>query len=300
MATSISAALRHNPDLINANCYLFALAPGVGAGGYTKRPHKAQPGERCHGGDVPPLAFDDPTRARVQLIQRVLCDNPPPVVKLLDRYPYNPSILTRPRRDEASGKRHLMACIYGPSDFHFLRRMYLHEVLRSTSKLQPMTDAQLDLLRQGLKDGRKYVWVHQRGWMPPGSAPLSAARLRFRRRMGVAEKDLQKFGSPTVFDASGEPCWSCVPRDAPEANPAFGMFSARPPTNNFAYDGLSYNRFCGLFSVLSRRAHVHSDHDVLPRASRAATLKRLNGNGPSFERLRPTQRAIRAAVNKRL
>lgn len=256
MATSLSTVLRFNPDLINANCYLFALAPKLGRGGYARRPHKAQPGEKCFGGNVPPLPFRDSVAMRQELIERVQCDNPQSV-KFLNRVPYDLAVLTRARPGEEEGKRHLIACIYGSSDFHFLRRMYLSVVLKSLDKLQPMTDAQYAALKQGKKDGKKFVWVHQRGWMPPDNTPRP--RTLIRRRSGMLEEG---FGSPTAFDAKGNPCWSCVPIGAPEANPRFGYFAKEPPQSDFNYPGMSYSHLCGLFSVKTGMASVYSGRDV--------------------------------------
>ena len=256
MATSLSSALRNNPHLINANCYTFALAPGVGPGGYTKRPHKAQPGEKCHKGNVPSLSFSDTEKTREELIRRVECDNPSNVKFI--KTPYDPSILTKARRDERVGKRHLMACIFGPSDYHFLRRMYVRSVLRQLDKLQPMTDAQLEQLREGVRQGRNFIWAHQRGWMPPAKAVVTGQRILMRRRMGMRESG---FGSPTVFDANGNPCWSCVPEGSPEANPELGYFTSKPEQSNFKYLGLKYNHFCGLFVVNTGKAKVYNPNN---------------------------------------
>lgn len=281
MATSLSSVLRYNPDLINANCYLFALAPRVGLGGYAKRPHKAQPGEKCHKGDVPSLPFHNVESTRSELIRRVRCDNPTSVKFV--KTPYDASILSRSRIGEREGKRHLMACIFGPSDFHFLRRMYLDTVLKSLDKLQPMTDSQLEQLREGQRQGRKFVWAHQRGWMPPAKGPITRLRAMMRRRMGMRESG---FGSPTVFDANGNPCWSCVPEGAPEANPEFGYFTSKPEQSNFKYLGLKYDHFCGLFVVDSGRAKVYDarnsplDMSMLSAQNRKNVLRKRRNLKP--------------------
>ena len=269
MATSLSAAVRYIPWLANANCYLFALAPNIQTGGYARRPHKAQPGEKCHGGNVPPLPFHEPETMRTELIRRVTCDNPGRV--RLVPSPYDPSVLTRARSGEGRGRRHLMACIYGPSDFHFLRRMYLRTVLRSLDRLQPMTDAQLAELRHAHENGVKFIWAHQRGWMPPAADGSVRTRTRLRGRLGI-NKD--GFGSPTVFDAAGRPCWSPVPVGAVEADPRAGVFTQEPPQSYFKYAGLEYNRFCGLFVVDSRRATVYSGRNTPMNTSKMSARNR--------------------------
>ena len=271
MATSLSSVLRYNPDLVNANCYLFALAPKVGLGGYAKRPHKAQPGEKCFKGNVPPLPFSNTEKTRSELIQRVTCDNPASVKFL--KSPYESSILTRARIGESEGKRHLMACIFGSSDFHFLRRMYLSVILKSLDKLQPMSDTQLEKLREGQRQGKKFIWVHQRGWMPPEKGPITRLRTIMRRRMGMRDTG---FGSPTVFDAKGNPCWSCVPESAPEANPQFGYFTSKPEQSNFSYPGLKYDHFCGFFVVDSGRAKVYSGRNTALNTSMLSAENRKN------------------------
>ena len=84
------------------------------------------------------------------------------------------------------------------------------------------------------------------------------------------------FGSPTVFDAKGNPCWSCVPESAPEANPQFGYFTSKPEQSNFSYPGLKYDHFCGLFVVDSGRAKVYSGRNTALNTSMLSAENRMN------------------------
>jgi hypothetical protein len=79
------------------------------------------------------------------------------------------------------------------------------------------------------------------------------------------------FGSPTVFDAKGNPCWSCVPEGAPEADPKAGMFTSKPEQSNFKYQGLVYNHFCGLFVVDSGKATVYAGRNVKLNMSKVSS-----------------------------
>ena len=161
-----------------------------------------------------------------------------------------PSSLNMPVSGEETGYAHMMACIYGSKDFHFLRRMLLRAVCKELSKLQPMRDDQFDQLIRGMNDGRKYIWVHQRGWSAPRASTVSPKQRRHRASVNNVERDV--FGSPTCFDASGEPCWSPVPR----TKAATRQFEGMPPCNNYRYREGAYTEFAGLYIVRSRCAVV--------------------------------------------
>ena len=67
------------PNVIKANCYVFALAPSLGPGGYnTRRKYKARPGDLCVNFRNKPIDF---TKCS-DIVERVLCDNRQYVRKL--------------------------------------------------------------------------------------------------------------------------------------------------------------------------------------------------------------------------
>lgn len=259
MATELKNVVRKIPHGVRANCYAFALAPPVGPGGFALRPNKAQPGEKCFGGSYVPLQLDDAEQSTFDLKMRILCDNPTTVKIAPPKY--TPKILSHPLRGERLGQTHMMACISGKEDFHFCRRIYLETALTNTDKLQPLSDAQLAELLAGQRAGKRYVWVHQRGWSSVGHSVLNKERLNWRRRQGVSEENLHKFGAPTVVDASGRICWSPVP-----ANANWRLcFTSKPPANNYKYSALDYDRFVGLFRVASRKATVFAGRNTVAK-----------------------------------
>jgi hypothetical protein len=146
------------PNVIKANCYVFALAPSLGPGGYnTRRKYKARPGDLCVNFRNKPIDF---TKCS-DIVERVLCDNRQYVRKL--------STYTNPLARLSKGY-HMIAAILSPgihTDFHFLRRIpvrVVYENLPNFIKTSMGTNA----IDQLLKGSYEYVWVHQRGWSSGG------------------------------------------------------------------------------------------------------------------------------------
>lgn len=146
------------PDVIKANCYVFALAPSLGPGGYTpNRRYKARPGDMCVKFRFRPLDF---TKCS-DIVERVLCDNRQYVRKLAKG--------SDPNMWVEKGF-HLMAAVLSPgvhTDFHFLRRVPVHVVLENLPKFMSTPGSQ-HAVQQLLESPFKYVWVHQRGWSKGG------------------------------------------------------------------------------------------------------------------------------------
>lgn len=147
------------PFGVKANCYLFALAPHIGKGGYAERPYKSTPGYKCKHFRNLPFNFTDCT----DITERILCDNPIYVSKIDDA-----------RRNVAvSNDTHVICALLSPSflrqDFHFLRRVPFDSILKSIDKFRknmPLkTKLELELL---LSNPPKYIWAHQRGWSKGG------------------------------------------------------------------------------------------------------------------------------------
>ena len=146
------------PNVIRANCYVFALAPSKGPGGYnTKRRYKARPGDLCVHFRNKPMDF---TKCS-DLVERVLCDNRQHVRKL--------SANTSPYARLIKG-HHMMAAVLSPgihTDFHFLRRIPVRVVFENMVHFIK-TSAGTRAIEQLLKGSHEYVWVHQRGWSSGG------------------------------------------------------------------------------------------------------------------------------------
>lgn len=146
------------PDVIKANCYVFALAPSLGPGGYTPNRHyKARPGDMCVKFRFRPLDF---TKCS-DIVERVLCDNRQHVRKLAKGS--NPNM-------RVERGFHLMAAVLSPgvhTDFHFLRRVPVRVVLENLPRFMSTPDSS-KAVRQLLESPFKYVWVHQRGWSKGG------------------------------------------------------------------------------------------------------------------------------------
>lgn len=215
---------------IKANCYAFALGLKLGKGGYANRPMKSQPGHKC--GMGPHIDLNRSSMVvREDLIKRIVCDNPKYVKYIEPKY--SKRMLNKTVPDDS----HMFACIFGRSDFHFLRRMFSKDVLNERVLMDALTPVQYNELKDGSKK-HKYCWVHQRGW------------------------SLQ----PTVVDADGRICWSPVPREAKWQLD----FTSKPPSNQFNYTNesyVNYNNFAGLFIVKSRKAKVFAGNNSLPNVS---------------------------------
>ena len=143
------------PYGIKANCYLFALAPLEGIGGYTNRSYKSTPGMKCSKFKTKHIDFNSCS----EIIERVKCDNPVFVEK----------IPTKLRHDNFSYKNHVICVLLShennKEDFHFLRRVPFSSVLRSYEQfnIPHQTKVQFEILKQ-LHPRPKYIWCHQRGW----------------------------------------------------------------------------------------------------------------------------------------
>ena len=152
------------PSGMQVNCYAFFLtAP---AKEWTARIHKSQPGDKC---DKPsaktPLAFENRLMVSNQLIERVLCDNPG-VLHFLkpgrNGYHFNALQMKLPKGYV------LGCCIVGGSDYHFLRREGIDELLQNQAfrdiwrkENKANVKEQLERLRN---DGHLYCWSHVAGW----------------------------------------------------------------------------------------------------------------------------------------
>lgn len=149
------------PNGIKANCYLFALAPKIGKGGYANRPFKSTPGEKCNKYKNKRIDLKD----NKTFIDRILCDNPTNV-KLIDK-----KYINKPTENGS----HLMCAMLSPGDenyhqdFHFLRRISWRTFLKNEHKfnnnMNDKTKNQIKILKI-LKP--RWIWAHQRGWSSGG------------------------------------------------------------------------------------------------------------------------------------
>ena len=144
------------PDKTKGNCYVFALAPNIGRGGYYRnRLYKARPGDKCT--RFKRHSFD--FQHCEDIVKRVLCDNPKYVTKV-------PQRVVNSKMDN---QHHLMAAVLSPGnnkDFHFLRRIPIEYIYKSWDKLKHKTPRQC--VEQLVTIQPKYVWAHQRGWSAGG------------------------------------------------------------------------------------------------------------------------------------
>ena len=209
---------------VRGNCYVFGLAPQLGIGGFANRPSKAQPGMKCYKSTID---LSQPREAvRKEMEKRVECDNPTLVKYIEPPYANNACNMELPNN------KHLMACIYGRDDYHFLRRMLKKTVMKMKILLDELDEHQR---RQLKNSNRKYVWVHQRGWSK----------------------------GPSLLDADGNIAWSPVPKTY-----SSDMFKKDPLIANYNYEGplggINYKHFGGLFNVTSRMATVESAMNSAP------------------------------------
>lgn len=203
---------------LRGNCYVFGLAPQLGIGGFANRPSKAQPGMKCFS-DYIDLS-KPPKHVRAEMIKRVECDNPGVVNYIEPPYTMNSCNMEIPKN------KHLMACIFGKDDYHFLRRMLRKTVLKMKILLN---DLNADQLAQLKNSNRKYVWVHQRGWSK----------------------------GPSLTDAEGNIAWSPIPNTS-----SMKLFTRKPVMANYNYNhqlGPNYPYYAGMFLVHSRMATVASE-----------------------------------------
>ena len=209
---------------IRGNCYVFGLAPIIGIGGFANRPSKAQPGMKCYTETIDLSKSRE--KVRNEMVKRVECDNPTLVKYMHPTYTKSSCNIELPRN------KHLMACISGKQDYHFLRRMLRKTVLNMKILLNDLNERQLNELKNS---NNKHVWVHQRGWSK----------------------------GPSLVDADGNIAWSPIPKTYNKA-----LFSSKPKTCNFNYQdsfgGINYQDFVGLFEVVSRRATVNSTQNTTP------------------------------------
>lgn len=148
------------PNGVKANCYLFALAPTIGKGGYADRPFKSQPGYKCESYRNKKLDFS----SCKDIQDRIKCDNPLHIEKIQQMQ----------RHDNFSHYNHVICVLITQNsleyrDFHFIRRIPFKSFLQSIEKFKikmPLkTRIQLDIL---LQNPPKYIWAHQRGWSHVG------------------------------------------------------------------------------------------------------------------------------------
>lgn len=150
------------PRRAKANCYLFALAPKIGKGGYANRPFKSTPGYKCRYYKNKRIDFNNCK----EFIDRIICDNPK-YVKHIDNANINMCDMDLPTGSHmicamlATGKNNT------DNDFHFLRRISFNELLKSIDEFSKNTPKQVILQLLKLKCP-KYIWIHQRGWSSGG------------------------------------------------------------------------------------------------------------------------------------
>ena len=155
------------PDGVKANCYLFALAPKIGVGGYANRMSKSRPGDKCPHNKLKNMSFSDCR----DINSRVTCDNKSNVRKLASNFKQ----VNISNIKDRSGK-HLMIAVLSPGyngtsqDFHFLRRINVYDVhpkiLKKIVINSPMKTR--NQLYRFMKNGGNNVWFHQRGWSHGG------------------------------------------------------------------------------------------------------------------------------------
>ena len=156
------------PDGVKANCYLFALAPKVGLGGYANRVSKSRPGDKCKHNRQKPMSFTDCR----DINTRVQCDNKEPYVKKLsDKFSKVDMMKIKTNSDN-----HLMIAVLSPGnhgtsqDFHFLRRVNVYDINKTILKkiLMNTPSKCRTQLNRYMNNGGSYVWFHQRGWSDGG------------------------------------------------------------------------------------------------------------------------------------
>tara|TARA_Y100000389_G_C17324048_1_gene444574 strand:+ start:327 stop:971 length:645 start_codon:yes stop_codon:yes gene_type:complete len=150
------------PTKVKANCYLFALAPKIGKGGYANRPFKSTPGYKCRNYRKKRIDFKNCQ----EFIDRVICDNPKHVKFI------NGSNKRMCNSDLPFGS-HMMCAMLATgknntdNDFHFLRRVAFDEFINSIDDFAKNTPKKVILQLLTLKCP-KYIWIHQRGWSSGG------------------------------------------------------------------------------------------------------------------------------------
>ena len=149
------------PYGVKANCYLFALAPKLGIGGYANRPYKSTPGQKCEMFKNKRINFNNCD----ELDKRIICDNPDIVKK----------IATEDRFDNFGSNHHVMCSLLSPggsnsrTDFHFLRRISYNTFMKSYDQfvinMSLKCKEQVDNLKP---QDTRWIWAHQRGWSSTG------------------------------------------------------------------------------------------------------------------------------------
>ena len=161
--------IMHIPDGIKANCYAFALAPGIGIGGYANRLMKSRPGDKCKQLRHTQMSF---TSCK-DIHERISCDNPSNVRMITNNYK---KILKSVNPDTHT---HLMIAVLSPghtinkntdNDFHFMRLIKIdeidHKVIYKIYQNAPQKTKNQFI--KYLMNGGEYVWFHQRGWSTGG------------------------------------------------------------------------------------------------------------------------------------
>ena len=155
------------PNGVKANCYLFALAPKIGKGGYANRMNKSRPGDKCPHNKLRSMSF---TNCQ-DINSRVTCDNKTTVKKISSNFKH---VKTEKIKDKFGN--HLMIAVLSPGyngtsqDFHFLRRINVYDVHPRIMKNIVMNSPSKtkNQLYNFMKNGGKNVWFHQRGWSDGG------------------------------------------------------------------------------------------------------------------------------------
>ena len=205
------------------NCYVFAMAPKVGFGGYNKRLQKATPGYKCDYFKKQSINFTSKNSCK-KMQKRIICDNPEYVHKVREQNYKKKIIQDLPKRQHymvvylASGKTK------PNQDFHFIRRVYIQDVIddweylrkKTKNKAKQQLFQMYDLYKKTGLNKYKYIWAHQRGWQR---------------------------GGPVIEDAGGD-------------------IIVNPKTLNFDYGDLFYDIYCGMFQVATRKASVNSTYNI--------------------------------------
>ena len=149
------------PNGVKANCYVFALAPRIGKGGYAERPMKSTPGSKCLKYKNKRIDLTD----NKSFIDRILCDNPLFVKRI-----------KKTDIEKNTGKNtHIMCAMLATGknntsqDFHFLRRIswktFLDNEKLFKKNMKQKTIHQIEIMK---KIKPKWIWAHQRGWSNGG------------------------------------------------------------------------------------------------------------------------------------
>ena len=249
------------PKYVKVNCYAYFLTTDTDQ--WKERIHKSQPGDKCPHLTNSPLQFNDRKLASKQLIERVLCDNPKSVHMLKIPNSGYPADLLQIKLPKGYV---LGCCIVGDSDYHFLRREGIDEILANDVFKDLWRKENKNNVKQQLEElrgeGHLYCWSHVAGW---------SSRLKL----------VDGSGNVIVNPAHKTPI---LPDD-----PSRNFIHNR--ANHTYNDRLTYDTFVMLCIIKVRSATLPNKNKLPTNLSRA--IKSLEENGVSPEtitRYREAQR----------